>query len=314
MSGSAARGRTRKRRYVVRKQQHRQLLLIYLFLLPALAIFGLYRLVPLGWNFVLSFQFWSPTKPAEFAGLFHYEEMLFYDPVFRVALGNTLVFMLSAPIAIALALGMALLVHRPIRGRAIYRAVIFVSYPMMTVAVGVIWTWLFNEQVGLINHVLRSLGLIEQPIAFLESYDTAMPSVMVAAIWQIVGLFMIILLTGLQSIPDHLYEAARIDGVVGWRSFHRITLPLLRPSIFLCLIVGIIASFTSFDLVYVMTDGGPGRATELLITYIYKTAFALTRFDYAGALTVVMFAIFMLIAYLANRIAGGDAGKVDIGN
>ncbi|MCB9968370.1 MAG: sugar ABC transporter permease [Geminicoccaceae bacterium] len=133
-----------------------------------------------------------------------------------------------------------------------------------------------------------------------------------AAIWQIVGFFMIILLTGLQSIPQNLYEAASIDGASRWSQFWRITLPLLRPSLFLCFVIGIIASFTSFDLIYVMTGGGPGHATELLITYVYKTAFTLTQFDYAGALTIVMFLLFVGIALIGNLLAGGDAGRVDI--
>lgn len=281
-------------------------------LLPALAIFMLFRIIPLLWNGVLSFQFWSPTKPAEFAGLYHYEEMFLYDDVFWESLVNTFKYMLTAPIAIVLALLLALLVNSRIRGRGIYRTIIFLSYPLMVVAVGIIWRWLFDQRVGLINFSLRSLGLIDEPIAFLESFATALPSVIAAAIWQIVGFFMIILLTGLQSIPQNLYEAASIDGASRWSQFWRITLPLLRPSLFLCFVIGIIASFTSFDLIYVMTGGGPGHATELLITYVYKTAFTLTQFDYAGALTIVMFLLFVGIALIGNLLAGGDAGRVDI--
>lgn len=294
------------------RKSHREYLLVWLMLLPALAIFMLFRIIPLLWNGVLSFQFWSPTKPAEFAGLFHYEEMFLYDDVFWESLVNTFKYMLTAPIAIVIALVLALLVNSRIRGRGIYRTIIFLSYPLMVVAVGIIWRWLFDQRVGLINFGLRSLGLIDEPIAFLESFATALPSVIAAAIWQIVGFFMIILLTGLQSIPQNLYEAASIDGASRWSQFWRITLPLLRPSLFLCFVIGIIASFTSFDLIYVMTGGGPGHATELLITYVYKTAFTLTQFDYAGALTIVMFLLFVGIALIGNLLAGGDAGRVDI--
>jgi len=294
------------------KKRHREYLLVWLLLLPALAIFALYRIIPLIWNGILSFQFWSPSKPAEWAGLFHYEEMFVYDDVFWTSLYNTFKYMLTAPIAIVIALVLALMVNSRIRGRGVYRTIIFLSYPLMVVAVGIIWRWLFDQRVGLINYTLRSLGLIDEPIAFLETYATALPSVIAAAIWQIVGFFMIILLTGLQSIPQNLYEAASIDGASRWSQFWRITLPLLRPSIFLCFVIGIIASFTSFDLIYVMTGGGPGHATELLITYIYKAAFTLTQFDYAGALTIVMFLLFVGIALIGNFIAGGDAGRVDI--
>ncbi len=294
------------------RKSHRDYLLVWLMLLPALVIFMLFRIIPLLWNGVLSFQFWSPTKPAKFAGLYHYEEMFLYDDVFRETLVNTFKYMLTAPIAIVLALLLALLVDSRIRGRGIYRTIIFLSYPLMVVAVGIIWRWLFDQRVGLINYGLRSFGLIDEPIAFLESFATALPSVIVAAIWQIVGFFMIILLTGLQSIPQNLYEAASIDGASRWSQFWRITLPLLRPSLFLCFVIGIIASFTSFDLIYVMTGGGPGHATDVLITYVYKTAFTLTQFDYAGALTIVMFLLFVGIALIGNLLAGGDAGRVDI--
>jgi len=289
----------------------RRHLTVWLFLAPALSVFLLYRVLPLGWNAVLSLERWSPLRPAEFAGLAHYEEMLFHDDVFWTSLWNTLVFMSSAPIAIAIALGLALMVNAPIRGRSAYRAIIFVSYPLMPVAVGIIWRWLYDEKLGLINYALLRLGVIKKGIAFLDSFEWAMPSVIVAAIWQIVGFFMIILLAGLQHIPPNLHEAAAIDGAGRIMRWRHITLPLLRPSIFLCLVLGIINSFTSFDLIYVMTRGGPNYATELLITYIYRAAFVLSQFDYAAALTVVLFVLLLSVTWLANRLSGGEAGAVE---
>jgi multiple sugar transport system permease protein len=286
-------------------------LLIWAFLAPSLVIFLLYRILPLLWNVALSLHTWSPFRPRAFAGLVHYEEMLFYDEIFWKSLWNTAVFMSSAPIAIAVALGLALLVDTRIRGRGVYRAIIFLSYPLMTVAVGIIWRWLYDEKVGLINYVLLSLGLTTRRIAFLDSYEWAMPSVVVAAVWQIVGFFMVILLAGLQNIPPNLQEAAALDGASGWQRFRRITLPLLRPAVFLCLMIGIINSFTSFDLIYVMTGGGPNYATEVLITYIYRAAFVLSKFDYAAALTVMLFVFLLGLTWAANRVAGGEAGAVD---
>ena len=284
---------------------------VWLFLAPSLLVFLLYRIIPLGWNVVLSVEHWSPFRGATWAGLGHYEEMLVHDDVFWRSLWNTVVFMASAPIAIALALGVALLVNAPIRGRALYRAAVFLSYPLMPVAVGIIWRWLYDEKVGLINYALISLGLVRRGIPFLESFEWAMAAVIVVAVWQILGFFMVILLAGLQSIPPELHEAAAIDGAGRARRLSRITLPLLRPAVFLCLILGIINSFTSFDLVYVMTRGGPNYATELLITYIYRAAFTLTRFDYAAALTVVLFAFLLALTWLANRASGGEAGAVE---
>ena len=251
------------------------------------------------------------SRPRSSIGLEHYEEMLLDDDVFWQALANTLIFIACSPLAIAAALGIALLVNSDLRGAAVYRTIVFLSYPLMTVAVGIIWRWLYDERGGFINYVLRSSGLVDQPVKFLQSFDWALPCVIVADFWQVLGFYMIILLTGLQSIPQHLYEAARVDGVPASARFFRITLPLLRPSIFLCIVVGILNSFTSFDLVYVMTNGGPGHATELLITYIYKAGFGQTRFDYAAALTVVQFLLLVVLTVLANRLSGGNAGSLE---
>ena len=284
--------------------------MIWCLLAPSLAIFLAYRVLPLAWNVVLSFEDWSPLHPARWIGWDNYDEMLFDDDVFWQALWNTLLFMASAPIAIAMALGLALLVNADIRGRDVYRTIIFLSYPLMTVAVAIIWRWMFDERVGLINYVARSLGLVDRPIEFLNSFDWALPSVIVANIWQTLGFYMIVLLTGLQSIPPELREAAAIDGAGAVRRFWAITLPLLRPAVFLCFVIGMLNSFTSFDLVYVMTGGGPGRATELLVTYIYKLGFAQTRFDYAAAVTVFFFALLISVTAVANRLSGGDAGAM----
>jgi multiple sugar transport system permease protein len=169
---------------------------------------------------------------------------------------------------------------------------------------------MFDERVGLINYVARASGLIDHPIPFLNSFDWALPSVIVANIWQTLGFYMIVLLTGLQHIPPELREAAAIDGAGAVRRFWSISLPLLRPALFLCFVIGMLNSFTSFDLVYVMTGGGPGRATELLVTYIYKLGFAQTRFDYAAAVTVFFFALLISVTALANRLSGGDAGAM----
>lgn len=295
----------------LRRAQTRQTMLVWCFLAPSLLIFLLYRILPLAWNVVLSFQAWSPLRPAVFIGLDNYEEML-TDDVFWQSLWNTVFIILSAPVGIALALGLALLVNSNISGRNVYRTLIFLSYPLMTVAVAIIWRWMYDERVGLLNYVARLLHLTDTPIPFLNSFVWALPSVVVANIWQMLGFYMIILLTGLQNIPSSLFEAAEIDGATASDRFWRITLPLLRPSIFLCFVIGMLNSVTSFDLVYVMTGGGPGRATEILVTYIYKLGFVQTRFDYAAAVTVVFFVFLIAVAWAANRLSGGNAGARDM--
>jgi multiple sugar transport system permease protein len=291
-------------------RRRRELLLVWVFLLPSLAVFFLYRILPLVWNAVLSVQQFSLFAPSQWIGIDHYREMV-DDPVFWTSLRNTLLFMASAPVGILLALAISLIVNAGIRGRDVYRTIVFLSYPLMTVAVGIIWRWMYDEKVGLFNYVLRSLHLIDTPLPFLQSFELALPSVLIANVWQILGFYMIILLAGLQGIPQNLYEAASIDGASPRQQFFRITLPLLRPSLFLAFVIGIMTSFTSFDLVYVMTQGGPSHRSELLITYIYKAAFELSRIDYAAALTIVQFALLVTLTWLGNRLAGGDAGAVD---
>ncbi|SDR61353.1 carbohydrate ABC transporter membrane protein 1, CUT1 family [Rhizobiales bacterium GAS191] len=294
----------------VLRNRTRQAVLVWCFLAPSLAIFLLYRIIPLAWNLILSFEYWSPLRPAVFAGFDHYQD-LYEDEVFWQALWNTLIVIASAPIGIAVALLLALLVNSDIRGRDVYRTIIFLSYPLMTVAVAIIWRWMFDERVGLINYAARLLDLADKPIPFLNSFTFALPSVIAANIWQMLGFYMIILLTGLQNIPQELHEAAAIDGASAWQRFRRITLPLLRPSVFLAFVIGMLNSVTSFDLVYVMTGGGPGRATEILVTYIYKLGFGQTKFDYAAAVTIVFFVLLIVVAWGANRLSGGDAGSVE---
>ena len=291
-------------------KRRRELLLIWVFLVPSLLVFFLYRVLPLIWNLVLSFQEFSLFGVTRFIGFEHYVEM-WNDEVFWITLRNTLLYMASAPVGIALALAVSLMVNSEVRGRNIYRTVVFLSYPLMTVAVGIIWRWLYDEKVGLFNFVFRSLHLIEQPLPFLQSFELALPAVLLANVWQILGFYMIILLAGLQNIPQNLYEAASIDGASGRQQFVRITLPLLRPAIFLAFVIGIMTSFTSFDLVYVMTQGGPSHSSELLVNYIYRAAFELSKVDYAAALTVVQFLLLVVLTWLGNRLSGGDAGAVE---
>jgi ABC-type sugar transport system permease subunit len=285
--------------------------MVYLFLLPSLAIFLLYRIIPIGWNFVLSFQEWKVIGANEWVGLEQYADM-FTDSVFWQSFRNTIVyFFLGTPIAIAVAIIIATLVNNPMRGRNFYRVVVFLPYPITPVAIAIIWQWLYNKDVGLINFVLREIGLVEAGIPFLQSFQLALPSVILTSIWQVLGYFVILILAGLQTIPGDLYESAELDGASPVARFFRITIPLIRPTIFLCFIVGIINSFTVFDMVWVMTRGGPGHATEILITNIYKNAFTFNKIGFAAAMTVFMFVFLLIVTWYSNRLSGGEAGGVE---
>ena len=296
-------------RLYLNKNRTRELILITVFLAPSLTVFTLYRIIPLIWNLILSFQKWSLFGGTSWIGWLNYEDM-FYDEVFWEALKNTIMLFSGAPVAIVLALGIALLVNMPLRGRNIHRAIVFLPYPLMTVAIGIVWRWMYDEKVGFFNFALRSAGLTDKGVPFLDSFEYSLLSIIFTYIWQIVGFFMVIILTGLQTIPAELHEAAAIDGAGPMRRFWYITLPLLKSTFFLCFIIGIINSFTSFDLIYVMTGGGPGHSSEILVTYIYKAAFVLNRLDYGAALTVVLFVMLLAITWLINRLTGGNAGAV----
>jgi len=285
--------------------------MVYLFLLPSLTIFLLYRIIPIGWNFLLSFQEWKVIGANEWVGLEQYADM-FTNAVFWQSFRNTLVyFFLGSPLAIAVAIVIATLVNNPMRGRNFYRVVVFLPYPITPVAIAIIWQWLYNKDVGLINFVLREIGLVEAGIPFLQSFQLALPSVIVTSIWQVLGYFVILILAGLQTIPTDLYESAELDGASPLARFFKITIPLIRPTLFLCFIVGIINSFTVFDMVWVMTRGGPGHATEILITNIYKNAFTFNKIGFAAAMTVFMFVFLLIVTWYSNRLSGGEAGGVE---
>lgn len=296
---------------MAKRTQGKTLAMVYFFLLPSLAIFLLYRIIPIGWNLLLSFQEWKFIGPNAWVGFEHYADM-FTDEVFWQSFRNTLVyFFVGSPLAIAFAIIIAALVNNPMRGRNFYRVVVFLPYPITPVAIAIIWKWMYNRDVGLINFVLRELGLVEQGIPFLQSFTWALPSVIMTSIWQVLGYFVILVLAGLQTIPNDLYESAELDGASPVAQFFRITLPLIRSTIFLCFIVGIINSFTVFDMVYVMTNGGPGHATEILITNIYKNAFTFNNIGFAAAMTVFMFVFLLIVTWYSNRLSGGEAGGVD---
>lgn len=294
-----------------RQRRRSRALMIIILLAPSLIVFFLYRAVPIVWNLVLSFEKWNFVETPKFVGLVNYGKV-FADPIFWESFKNTVLYFFGgSPIAIVLALGLSLLVNKPLKGRNLYRALIFLPYPITPVAIAIIWKWLYDDKVGLINFILRSLGLTREGIGFLSNFSWALPSVIFTTIWQVLGYFVIIMLSGLQTIPGELYESAELDGASAAQRLWSITLPLIRPTIFLCFIVGIINSFTTFDVIYIMTNGGPGHATEILVTYIYKNAFTFNQIGAAAAMTLVMFLFLLLITVVSNRISGGEAGGVN---
>jgi multiple sugar transport system permease protein len=219
-----------------------------------------------------------------------------------MAVRNTAVYVLFVPAGMALALALALLVNRRMPGVRLLRAVYFLPYITSFVAISLVWRWMFQPDVGLFNNLLGRIGVSPQP--WLSSPAAALPSLMLMSTWMYAGYMMVIFLAGLQSIPETLYESARMDGAGAWQRFRRITLPLLRPTLLFILVTMVIFMFQVFTAVYVMTEGGPLHATDVVVYHIYRTAWEYLRMGYASAMAWVLFALVFLVTLLQFRWLG----------
>ena len=282
------------------RNRRKQNLIAYSFILPNLIGFAIFTLIPMALSMLLAFMNWDGANKISWAGLDNFVE-LFRDTTFRIALGNTLYYVIfTVPITMAVALGLALLLNMPIRGRNFFRTTFFFPYVASLVAVAVVWNMIFNPAAGPVNQLLMSLG-VQNPPRWTASVDWAMPTVILASVWKGMGYYMLIYLAGLQGIPNTLYEAASVDGASAWQKFRYITLPMLTPATFFVSIMCTIAAFKVFDLILVMTEGGPGRATNVLVIQIYNTAFREFRFGYSSAIAMVLFAIVLIVTVIQFR-------------
>ncbi len=221
------------------------------------------------------------------------------DGHFFATLRTTLFFtFVSVVIELVLGLAFALLLNQRFRGRAIARAAMLVTWALPTAVLAWAWSWIFNDQFGVMNDLLHRVGILARPIAWLGSGSTALFAVIFADVWKTAPFVMIILLAGLQNVSGELHEAAAIDGANSWKRFRFVTLPLLMPSIMVALLFRAIQSFGIFDLIFVMTGGGPGGATETLAIYTYNTYLRYLDFGYGSAMIVTSFLLMALCATL----------------
>ena len=287
--------------YSARRRTIRENLVAYSFILPNLIGFAIFTLIPMGFSLVLAFLHWDGANVISWAGLDNFKR-LWTDDTFRIALTNTFYYVAgTVPLTMAASLGLALLLNQPLKGRNFFRTTFFFPYVASLVAVAVVWNMLFHPAVGPVNQLLMSLG-VENPPRWSASVDWAMPTVIMASIWKGMGYYMIIYLAALQGIPVSLYEAAEIDGASAWQRFRYVTLPMLTPATFFVSIMLTIASFKVFDLILVMTGGGPGRATNVLVIHTYNTAFKEFRFGYSSAIAMVLFVIVLVITIVQFRM------------
>ncbi|MGF1478044.1 MAG: carbohydrate ABC transporter permease [Cyanophyceae cyanobacterium] len=292
-------------RDLLRKQEQRT---GWLLLTPALLLLAVVFVYPIARAFWLSLfaeNLGTNLQPI-FAGFANYGRMI-GDGRFWQSLQNTAVFTVaSVVLELLLGLGIALVLNQAFRGRGTVRTIAIIPWALPTAVMGLAWAWIFNDQFGVVNDLLQRLGVIDDGINWLGEPALAMLALVVADVWKTTPFISIILLAGLQSISADLYEAHAIDGANPWQSFYQITLPLLMPQLLIALLFRFAQAFGIFDLVQVMTGGGPAGATETVSIYIYSTVMRYLDFGYGAALVVVTFLLLVaavaMTAFLLSRV------------
>lgn len=292
------------------KKKHfrrREAIIGLLFILPSLIGFALFYAVPTVRGLVISFTDWDLLTPARSVGLDNYARLL-KDPTFWNSLKVTVYYvLLNIPLQTLLAMIIAVMMSR-LTQSIIIRAIIILPWLMPGVVVGLLWLWLMDPSIGIINEALRALGFDTVP--FLNVPRTAMPAIALINIWQWVGYTALLIFAGLQAIPGSVYEAAQIDGASEGQMFWKVTVPLLRPVLVFVMVTSIIGSFQVFDSIAVTTRGGPVNATKVLNVYIYEQAFSRFNMGYATAISMVLFLILLFISMIQMRLM--RAGESDM--
>lgn len=269
-------------------------------LLPNIIGFLMFMLIPMVATFVLSFTNYDMLTAPKFVGVQNYITMA-KDPIVRQVTLNTIIYtVLTVPIGMCISLFLAVMLDQKIGFRKFYRAAFFLPSITSMVVVAIVWQWIYNPDYGLLNYFLSLFG-IQGPKWLLDA-KTALLSLAIVGIWKSAGYNMIIFLSGLQGISTTYYEAAELDGASKWAQFRYITLPMLKPTTFFIFIMAVISSFQVFDQVMLMTKGGPGRASSVLVHYLYQNAFQYFKLGYACAIAYLLFFIVMIITVFNMRM------------
>ena len=273
----------------------------WFFIAPWIGGFLVFTLIPVVTSFFLSFTDYELVTAPRWVGTKNFVDLFTADRLFLLSLYNTAYYVLfSVPLGIIGAFTLSMLLNVKLRGMNFYRTVFYLPAVTSGVAVSLLWMWLFNPQFGLINYLLRSLGLYAP--GWLVDPHWAKPAFIVMSLWGVGGTA-VIFLAGLQGVPRSLYEAAEIDGASTWQRFWNITVPMMTPVIFFNLIMGIIGSFQVFTQAYVMTSGGPQDATLFYVLYLFRQGFALLRMGYAAAMAWILFIIILILTVIQFRLA-----------
>lgn len=263
-----------------------------IFLLPALLGTLIFIVIPVMCSFGLSFVQWDLLNPIKFVGFENYRE-IFHDGLFYKILGNTIVFALSTSFfGVIIPLILASILNTKIRGSEFFKGAYFLPFITPMVVVGVVWAWIFDPNIGLLNQMLHL------HLNWLYDSKLAMPALIVVSVWKLIGYNMIIFLSSLSAISQSLFEAAKIDGANSFQIFKNVTIPMLSPTIFFVVIITAISSFQVFDLIYLMTQGGPFDSTNVLVYAIYKNAFEYFNVGKASAIAYVLFVIILVLTLI----------------
>ena len=276
----------------------RKTLVAYSFILPNLLGFFIFTFVPIVFSLLLSFCEWNSGGEIKFIVLDNFIRMFSKDNSFWIALKNTIYYtVVTVPVTLGLALFLAILMNKPLKGRVFFRSVLFFPYVASLVAIAVVWMALFNPDRGPVNSILMAIG-IENPPRWAASTTWAMPTIIGLTVWKGMGYYMIVYLAALQGVSRDLYEAASLDGATRWQQFVNITWPCVTPTTFYILMMLIVATFKSYDIMYITTQGGPGEATKVLAYHIYNTAFVSSQFGYASAIAMILLAMIVVITLI----------------
>lgn len=270
----------------------------YLFLIPSLFFFLFFVVYPTIDSVYISFHRWDGISPImKFVGLTNYKKLFFDDPYFLNALKNNIIWTVIFLIfPTSLGLFIAMMVNENIRGENVFKAIIYFPMTLSFIVVGLIWTWIYEPRLGILNNFLKTIGLDSLAKPWLGSRQIVLYAVIIAASWPHTAFCMVVFLAGLRAIPVEAIEAAKIDGASTWQSFRHIILPLLRPALTIVIALTIIVSSKVFDIVYLMTMGGPARSSEVLALYMYLTSFLQYRRGYGCAIAVVIFLVVFSVA------------------
>lgn len=267
------------------------------FILPALIGTFIFIIIPIFCSFALSFTDWDLLNEIKFVGVSNYKAIL-TEPVFFQILVNTLVYAISTTVfAVIIPLVIASIINSKIRGSEAFKTIYFLPFITPAVVIAIVWAWIFDPNIGGVNALFRT------HLTWIYDTHLAMPVLIFVSVWKLIGYNVVLFLTGFSTIPQNLYESAKIDGAGGGKCFWHITLPLLKPTTYFVTLVTAISSFQVFDLIFVMTEGGPQDATNVIVYSIYKYAFEYFDVGKSCALAYILFAVIFILALLQRKLS-----------